>query len=910
MKASSSILNLLNIRPEEAPAFFRLLVFTIFNGLGIALSFTTINVLVIEHHGIETLPYIYIFSSLILFVGGFIYARQENRQRPIKLLTTVMLLAIVWAFSIRGLLHYGSTLGLIGFAFCSYYLIQLLTNLAFSTAAFILFDVRQGKRLFGPLAVGESFAQLIGYGLAPVIQSFFSIQDALFVAGGSFVISWWLLYRLIKSHSEQFEANRPIESDDDRLSLQTINLRHIINLFKSDAFARSVSILSIIAALLYFTIHYAFLDRLEFQFENLKDIALYFSICLVVAQVINILIKLFVASRVLNRFGVKIAILILPAFLLIINASGLIGLIFGIHDMTFFIWIFGLSFLADEALRSSLYIPTYMTLFQPMARNRRRESHTLSKGIMEPLGIGIAGLIIILLKTLGIFDLEKLTICILLFTGLWCLWSFKVIHAYLRLLYDALKFRILNKQSTELSRDEIQRLRSKFNQCEDPMELLYIAKILDSRLSSKQQSNLVQLLLSSDNETIQENGIRYIQEHKMDAFISQLRLFINSDSDLLATRAIYTLAALREEDIVDEFKNVSVDSTEKQDAIIGATLKYGGLHGAVKTGQLFLEKIGSNDPTERIRAARILGDIENPQYYHPIIKLLNDPDIDIQKTAVKAAGKIKQPKLLPHIIAKINAPRLYADISKACSGMHEDVMPIIRSLAPSASNQTLKKYMSLASKVGGKEAISFLISGLNSDEHNIRTAAVNGLHKLKYRAGGDHITLMNRSIDDIIDVINCINIRSGHTELDDAISNEIGAILRPQMLKLLGSIYGHRVINKVSENLNIAEGDFRSNALELLENTISNYHSKRIIPLFEDDFIVASRDTVTASVRHATDLIFQASKGNISDWLKAMSIRVSRDLGIIETDHWIQKVRPIHSKILDEEVDLYIQQMS
>jgi len=78
MKVSNSIFNLLNIRLEEAPAFFRLLVFTIFNGLGIALSFTTINVLVIEHHGIETLPYIYLFSSLILFVGGFIYARQEN----------------------------------------------------------------------------------------------------------------------------------------------------------------------------------------------------------------------------------------------------------------------------------------------------------------------------------------------------------------------------------------------------------------------------------------------------------------------------------------------------------------------------------------------------------------------------------------------------------------------------------------------------------------------------------------------------------------------------------------------------------------------------------------------------------------------------------------------------------------
>ncbi len=909
MKASNSILNLLNIRTEEAPTFFRLLVFTIFNGLGIALSFSTINVLVIEHHGIETLPYIYLLSSVILFVGGFIYARQENHQRPIKLLTTVMILAVIWAFSIRGLLYYGSTLAVIGFAFCTYYLIQLLTNLAFSTAAFILFDVRQGKRLFGPLAVGESFAQLVGYGLAPVIQLFFSIQDALFVAGASFLVSWILLHRLIKSHAEQFDNNRSIETED-RLSLQTINLKHIISLFKSDAFARSVSILSIIAALLYFTIHYAFLDRLAFQFQNLHDIAFYFSICLVVAQVINILIKLFMASRVLNRFGVRIAILILPAVLLIINATGLLGLLFGIHDLTFFIWIFGLSFLADEALRSSLYIPTYMTLFQPMARNRRRESHTLSKGIMEPLGIGIAGGIILLLKALDIFDLESLTICILLFTGLWCLWSFKVIHAYLRLLYDALKFRILNKQSTELSRDEIQRLRSKFDQSQDPMELLYIAKILDSRLAPSQQTHLVKNLLSSEDALIRENGIRFIQDQKLDKYIPQLRTLINGSHDQLSALAIYTLAALREEDVVDEFSSIKTTSPIREDAIIGATLKHGGLHGAVKKGPAFLEKIGSPDASERMRAAKILGDIENPQYYHPIINLLNDDDVDIQKTAIRAAGKIKQPKLLPNIIAKIEAPRLYADIAKSCSAMRDDVMPIIRSQAPNASNQTLKKYMGLASKVGGKDAITFLISGINSDEHNIRSAGINGLHKLKYRASEKHIDLISRSIEEVIDIINQLNVRSGQQDLDLAISNEITSILRPQLLKLLGSLYGHRVINKVAENLNIDEGDFRSNAIELLENTISNHHSKRIISLFEDNFIKSDNVGALTDVKTVTGIIFQVSKGNISDWLKAMTIRVSRDLGIVETDHWIQKVRPIHSKILSQEVDLYIQQMS
>lgn len=904
------ILSLLNIRSEEAPAFFRLLVFTIFNGLGIALSFTAVNVLVIDHHGIETLPYIYLISSVILFIGGFIYARQENHQRPIKLLTTIMLLAVIWAFSVRGLLEMGSTILVIGFAFCTFYLVQLLTNLAFSTAAFILFDVRQGKRLFGPLAVGESFAQLIGYLIAPIIQSFLGIQDALFVAGGSFIVSWVLLRRLIKHHAQQFDINRDVESDD-RLSLQTINLRHIINLFKSDAFARSVSVLSIIAALIFFTIHYAFLDRLEYQFENLTDVALYFSICLAIAQTINIVIKLFVASRVLNRFGVKIAILVLPVVLLLINGSGLLGLIFGIHDLNFFIWIFGLSFLADEALRSSLYVPTYMTLFQPMARNRRRESHTLSKGIMEPLGIGIAGLIILSLKALGIFDLEKLTISILIFTMLWVLWTFKVIRAYLRLLYDALKFRILNKRSTELSRDELSRLRNKFNASSDPYELLYIAKILDSRLVSSQQDHLLKHLLASSDTTLHKNGIRFIQDNKLTSYKSQLQSYINGNDEVLAATSVYALAAIMEEDIVDEYASIKTSSPVIEDAIIGATLKHGGLHGAVKTGQVFLERIKSPVIEERIRAARILGDIENPQYYHPIVNLLHDEDISIKKAAIQTVGKIKQPKLLPDLIRMVDLPRLFADISKAAMSMKDEVMPIIRSLAPNANSSTLKKYMALASKVGGTDAVNFLISGLHSEDHGIRAAGITGLNKLKYRASEQHEESLNTAIKNCIDNIEALNIRSKDDLLNTAISNEINNILLPQLLKMLGCIYGHRVINKVAENLVIDEGDFKSNALELLENTINNNHSQRIIPLFEADFVKAdSHGSTSSNIEQVTKSIFKIPKANISDWLKAVAIRVSRDHGITKTDHWIQKVRPIQSKILEEEVDLYIQQMT
>jgi Zn-dependent protease with chaperone function len=126
--------------------------------------------------------------------------------------------------------------------------------------------------------------------------------------------------------------------------------------------------------------------------------------------------------------------------------------------------------MADEIFRSSLHKPSYLILFQPLVKNKRLEGHTLSKGIMEPIGMGLAGGVILLMQYFGIFTLPKLSIFILVFVSVWLFISWMVSNDYKDLLQRVLKNRLLTKRNVNYSKDEMNILKTEKLHSDDPLE--------------------------------------------------------------------------------------------------------------------------------------------------------------------------------------------------------------------------------------------------------------------------------------------------------------------------------------------------------------------------------------------------------------------------------------------------------
>jgi hypothetical protein len=99
------------------------------------------------------------------------------------------------------------------------------------------------------------------------------------------------------------------------------------------------------------------------------------------------------AQVTLDRLGIRRMLLTLPGTVLAgLLAFGALSWL-GAGESTLLIYFCGL-YLGLEVLRRAVFDPVFLVLFQPLAPPERLQAHTLAKGYYEPLGMGLAGLLL------------------------------------------------------------------------------------------------------------------------------------------------------------------------------------------------------------------------------------------------------------------------------------------------------------------------------------------------------------------------------------------------------------------------------------------------------------------------------------------------------------------------------------
>jgi HEAT repeat protein len=92
-------------------------------------------------------------------------------------------------------------------------------------------------------------------------------------------------------------------------------------------------------------------------------------------------------------------------------------------------------------------------------------------------------------------------------------------------------------------------------------------------------------------------------------------------------------------------------------AMIGM-LRHGGLQAVIDAGQQLMAMISSPRAEERALAARIIGEVGNPGFYHPLLPLLADGDPDVAEAAIRASGAVGNPSLVEPLVAGLSQPRI------------------------------------------------------------------------------------------------------------------------------------------------------------------------------------------------------------------------------------------------------------
>ncbi len=314
--------------------------------------------------------------------------------------------------------------GLIGFIF--YAPLVSFTTLVSSSLTMKLFDLRQGKRLFSLIASGSVIAAVISYLTVPLILSFFNNSSILlWCALGGVVLGGIIQIIINKKFSEYIVGSEA--------KIISNNRRKKVKIF-GDSYFKSIWILSLFSMAGLILVSYLFLNASKVYFEDPVTLGVFIGLFLGVTKAIEFLMNTFVSGKLLEKFGLKFGLSVLPFALLVLST---LALIFSLVSLTFegysdiIYIIIVLNMLALIIAKRSLEDSSFKLLFQPISTSIRSIVQSNTEGKARQLGAIIIGLILVTIQFIIPSDYIQIA-CVILLIPLCFIWIKKINEVFIQ----------------------------------------------------------------------------------------------------------------------------------------------------------------------------------------------------------------------------------------------------------------------------------------------------------------------------------------------------------------------------------------------------------------------------------------------------------------------------------------------
>ncbi len=856
------------MRQEEAHAVRWLFLHHFFQGFGEALFFTVANALFLANFAVAKLPWVLLIAAAVLLVVGRLYAWLEHRLPLRRLLpgvvvTLVVLVLLAWT----GLNAAGPVTMAVALVVL-HRVIYLLTNLEFWGVSALLLDVRQGKRLFGLISAGDVPAKLLGYLVVAALGPTVGLSNLLVLAALSFAASLPVLARLLQSPAlaaaeHNYEHPHPAATPATDSSF--------LRLFGSP-FIAVLAGLSFTAVVGFTCIDFVFLEGAQQRYGGAgraTELAHFLGLFLGFGQALTIVTKLFFSGRIVERLGVKRALILPPALLLVLalgtaaaHAAGAgAGLLFG---------LFGALLLIAQIFKYTLHDPIFLALFQPLSRHLRLHGHTTVKGVVDPLALGAAGALLtglIWLRDGSIEPTDVNRVLIGLLIG-WGALVLLVSRQYLATLSGAIKRRFLEGSQLVIGdRAGVAVVEAKLAS-PHPEEVIYAIELLVKSQPPAALGATLVGLLQHPAEAVRRQVLDQLDAATLHAVQPAVLALAHNLTQPSAVRAAAVRALSRVVANADADHGPiralafleDQDSTVRQAAITGL-LRSGGLEAVVLAGQQLLQLVEAPAPAARALAADIIGELGVRSFYQPIAAFLRDPDSTVRRAAVNAAGRLANERLLPAVLAYLPDPTLGEEAARALTGFGEAALPALDECLHAASAATdvsgdrtalQVACVHVMGRIGGSRAEMLLtplaLGTAPTSTRRLREAAQRALRTMGYQAPGrgpvrdalhamldeqlQHSAWCLRAASALTTDVADAQARAG-TALRVALLAEVTSG-HEQLFRLLALLAEPRTILKVRVGLESGTREQGANALEVLDHLLPPRLSAPLALLLEE----------------------------------------------------------------------------
>jgi HEAT repeat protein len=700
--------------------------------------------------------------------------------------------------------------------------------LQFWTLAGEVFDPREAKRVFALIASGGTLASILFGNLLHQLADRLASRDMIFIILICLAVMAWTVYSLGKSHGDRLE---PTQADE---TTQNPSLTDSIKALKADPLLLSISFLVIVVAQVSCVADYQVDLAIQSHFgsdsQRMVGFLGSFRFWTGVAAAV---IQFFLASRLLARFGLRVALLLLP----IAMGAGSVAVI----ATGGLLWAVLIPRATDLVLKYTINQTAFNLLFLPVDPTRQRQAKVLISGILNPTMVCLLGLGFYFVERFLDLPIMAWSFVILVLVMAWLVTARRAAKYYIQSLQDNIRKPGFKTEwdTASLIDDRTADVLAKNLQHPDPRCVVHTLELIQ-QLPELEWSQHLAPLLEHRNEDVQQRVFRLIGQLGYRHLAKSVASYHSSESVVVAAAAVHCTCVLRGEEAVETvLPSLEHPSAAVRASAITGLIREGGLDGMLYAAEHLKALIESDSAEEKTLGARVLGDLEAKSFHRPLLKLLDDPTPRVRIAAARAAGRLGHGKLVQPLVGKLDDGPVRGAATIALSRCLGTDVSLLTTKLNDPQTDTLVRLAIIKVFEAQRTplAADLLWDQLKPHRGKVRTAVIHGLTRLRRHRvklpvrDKELLELLEEEVQNGYEICRFLPEEASDNLLDLTLESRFRDTCG-RLLGLLALLYPEISLACIRASLYEDNDRMRAYGLELLDNVLNAAVKKLVFPLF------------------------------------------------------------------------------
>ncbi len=703
------------------------------------------------------------------------------------------------------------------------------------TLANYVLTTREARRLFGLVGSGAITGWIFAGAISKILIARWGTQSLLLAISVFLGVCAVLVARIWRQRRTDTQA----EGDE---SGQPRNLRQSMRLIWSSKYLMSIAAVIWLASTVTMVVNWQFKAVARQVFTNTDQLAIFFAGFNLYAALASLGVQLFFTSRLLRRFGLGPALMIVPVALL----TGSIWMLVANGLMSALI-LRG----SDQVLRYSVDKCGVELLYLPLPARVKLQVKWFIDTVVWRLGDGIAGLVVLVFATYLHVSAAHLSwgVCVLI-VG-WMVAALSARRLYVATLTDSIRqhrLEVERASASVLDSTTTQVLAEKLA-APDAKDVLYALSAFEVE-RRRAPHPAVRSLLSHPSPEVRRKVLSILAEVGDSAVLPKVEELLHDPDQDVRTEALLFICRYEHVDPLVKVEQLGDFADYSIRAGVAAFLAHPGRTQDLVAAQKILETMLVNEsPRMRLEAAKLLPRL--PDAFDSLLaRLLGDADTEVAREAIRAVGKLRHRRLVPELIDRLADPKLAADAAEALIAFGDVITGALRDhLAdPHVAGEVRRQIPALLAGIGSEEACAVLVAHLLESDTALRYHALTALNKLTRHhpeCEPDRQMVETVLAAEVIGHYRSYQIL--HAMGADADQNVTRALAdsmngeRERIFRLLSLLYPRYDFESAYCGLQSESASVHDNALEFLDNVLRPEMRKLLVPLLDVQVTVAER---------------------------------------------------------------------